>query len=211
MPGSVLYDDTAQHRPQKGAQQRRNRYNVQDIDEHGAGIGAQDDKAPDGHQEGAAYSLDDAAYRHHGNGGGKGAQQGAHGKNGDGQQESTAGTQFVGYPSGGRYQDADGEHVGRYQGVELQRMAVEAAGNGGNGRVQDGGIQHLHKECRCHKKGQVAQSFGGCRQFFHERPPTVSGLAPPGARQMFVPLYAPGSGGRRFSTRLESHARTGSS
>ena len=23
-------------------------------------------------------------------------------------------------------------------------MAVEAAGNGGNGRVQDGGIQHLH-------------------------------------------------------------------
>ena len=37
VPGSVLYDDTAQHRPQKGAQQRRNRYNVQDIDEHGAG------------------------------------------------------------------------------------------------------------------------------------------------------------------------------
>lgn len=86
-----------------------------------------------------------------------------------------------------RYQDADGKHVGRHQGVKLQRVAVEAAGDGGDGRVQDGGIQHLHEECRCHKKGQVAQRFGGCRQFFHGRPPPVSGWAAPGARQMFVP------------------------
>lgn len=187
MPGGVLDDDAAQHRPQERPQQRRNRHDVQNVDEHGARIGAQDDQTPYGHQEGPPDSLDDAARRHHGDGGGEGAQQGPRGENGDGEEKSAARAQLVGYPSGGRYQDADGKHVGRHQGVKLQRVAVEAAGDGGDGRVQDGGIQHLHEECRCHKKGQVAQRFGGCRQFFHGRPPPVSGWAAPGARQMFVP------------------------
>lgn len=36
---------------------RRNRHDVQNVDEHGARIGAQDDQTPYGHQEGPPDSL----------------------------------------------------------------------------------------------------------------------------------------------------------
>lgn len=144
---------------------------------------------PTGIRNAPPMPWDDTAGRHHGDGGGKGAEQGAEREQGDGEQEGVARPQFVGDPSGGRYQHAHRQHVGGDQGVELQRMGVEAARNRRNGRIQDGGVQHLHEERRCHQKRQVAQGPGGCRQFFHECWPPVSGVSPAGARPMSVRLF----------------------
>lgn len=77
---------------------------------------------------------------------GLGAKQRAGGKQHDGGKEDIPHPHFVRQPAAGRQQHGDRQHVGDDYHMHMQRALPQAFRHGGEGGVDDGRIQRLHKE-----------------------------------------------------------------
>ena len=86
---------------------------------------------------------------------------------GDGEDEHPARPETVRQPAAHGDEHGDGERVAHYGKLHRQRRTVEAVGHGGEGGVEDGGVQRLHEEGRRRDGGQSGQFFDGKRHTIH--------------------------------------------
>ncbi len=118
------------------------------------------------HQQRTTNPLKHTGGHQHGERIGGGTGERAERKERDGGQIDTAGAESVCQPAGSRDQQRHRQHVGDDHRLHLQRALSQGLGHAGQGSVENGAIQRLHKETDRRQQGQPL-ALGICHCVAH--------------------------------------------
>ena len=161
MPARVLDEVAADQRAEDGADERGHDGVIDGVDEPVFFIDFQQRQARHRHDDGAAHALNDAGADEHWQAGGERAEERAEHEDDERDDEGFARAEAVGEVAAGGDEQGDGEGVGDDGGLHIERRDVQVGGDGGQGGVQDGRIQHLHEDGDGHKQRKPARGRGG--------------------------------------------------
>ena len=161
VPARVLDEVTADQRAEDGADERGHDGVIDGVDEPVFFIDFQQRQARHRHDDGAAHALNDARTDEHRQAGGERAEERAEHEDDERDDEGFARAEAVGEVAAGGDEQGDGEGVGDDGGLHIERRDVQVGGDGGQGGVEDGRIQHLHEDGDGHQQRKPARGRGG--------------------------------------------------
>ena len=145
-PVKIADNEAADQRTEHGANQTGDGDEGHGPDEFGFGKRSHHGQPAHRDHHGAAAALEDAASHQNMDVAGEAAENRAEREEADGGRKHPAGAESVRHPA------ADGNENGQTQGVtgehrfHAQRHHSQGLGNGGDARVEDGGVERLHEE-----------------------------------------------------------------
>ena len=166
VPARHFHQPATERRPHQRAEQPRNgdkRHHPQQLV---LVIDPQHRQPSHRHQQRTANPLKHTGGHQHGERIGGGAGERAEGKERDGSQIDAAGAESVSQPAGSRDQQRHRQHVGDDHRLHLQRALSQGLGHAGQGSVENGAIQRLHKETDRRQQGQPL-ALGICHCVAH--------------------------------------------
>ena len=145
-PVEVVDDEAAGDGAEHGCHQCGDGDKAHGAKEVGFGEGADEGETADGDHHGAAHALEDSAGDERVDVGGETAEERAEGEDANGGGEDAAGSELVGYPTADGDEDGERESVAGEHGLHAEGADVERGGDGGDGGVEDGGVERFHEE-----------------------------------------------------------------
>ena len=172
-PGGICRDEAADQRADGGADQSGNGDIAHGLDELGLGDRAQQHQPAHRRHHGAAHALKHPRGDHLRQVLGQAAQHRADREEGDGGDEDIPPAEAVGQPAAGGDEDRQAEEIGGHGHAHGERALAQAAGHGGQGRRDHGGIEILHEQREGHDQRQddrcpLRLVTGGEEGFRHE-------------------------------------------
>ncbi len=160
MPGGVLH----QHPAERRAEQRTHLAGQGDEGHRRHVLTARDDfhhrQAANRHHHRTADALQHAGEYQLIERGGLRAEQGAGGKQHDGAKKDIPHPDPIRQPAAGGQHHRHRQHIGDNNHMHMQRALPEALRHGGEGGVNDSGIQRLHKKAEGHYPQLPAHAGG---------------------------------------------------
>ncbi len=145
-PVEIADDEAAGDGAEHGTDEAGNGDEAHGANEFGLGKGAHHGEAANGDHHGAAAALQNAAGDEGVDVGGNAAQEGAEREDADGGGEDFAGAVAISHPAADGDEDGEAEGVAGENGLHGEWRDVQGLGDGGDGGVEDGGVERLHEK-----------------------------------------------------------------
>ena len=147
-PVKIGRDEAPERRPDQRADERGYREPGQGAHKLRARRRAQNHQAPHGHHHGAAHALRDARQHDIKQRGGETAQDRTQSEDQNRGAKNLAGAELIRRPARQRYENRQGEKVGRQREFERDRILPQIHGHRRQGRRQYGAVEILHEQGR---------------------------------------------------------------